>query len=192
MDHSRDWPFVSLSFFQQRSLTAKEASGILQVSIAPLVTQENRQAYEEYIVSDEAEVDWIEKSIDYQKEVGFAQFVRNYGEDFRNSTARKIHKLNQETGELVEVPDSSQPRYLPVWEMSPLLRFEDVNVDMMQEGDPRGIYGDLCLREGGIVMGGMDCQEPGGISSTNPATSTYAQILSIAAKETVEYLGDPS
>jgi hypothetical protein len=57
VDHSRDWPFVSLSFYQQRAFVTKRESGAIQVSIAPLVTEDNRLSYEEYIVSDEPEVD---------------------------------------------------------------------------------------------------------------------------------------
>jgi hypothetical protein len=37
VDHSRNWPFVALSSFQQRAFTTRSNSGVLQVSIHPFV-----------------------------------------------------------------------------------------------------------------------------------------------------------
>lgn len=193
VDHSRDWPFVSLSSYQQRAYTAKQNSGVLQVSIAPFVAQEDRAMWEEYIVSNEAEVDWIESSITYQSQVGAKDFIKDYGQSFRGNVnmSHSIKRRDPLTGEIVTVPFGSQDAHLPFWEMSPFLSFDDVNIDMLQEDDPRGYYGALCLAEGAIVIGEIEYHAPGGIDSPDATTSDYAQLLSIDAGKEVKYLGDP-
>lgn len=192
VDHSRDWPFVSLSFYQQRAYTAKQNSGVLQVSIAPVVSYTNRELWEEYIVSYEAEVDWIERSILYQNEVGADVFIPDYGESFRGDTNRShpIKVFDPILDKAVPL-EYTQDTFLPFWEMSPFLSFDEVNIDMLQEGDARGYYGSLSIAEGAIVIGDMNYYEPGGIDSPNPVTSSYAQLLSIDAGREVKYQGDP-
>ena len=36
IDHTRDWPFVTLSSFQQRALTAKRQAGALRIETNPV------------------------------------------------------------------------------------------------------------------------------------------------------------
>jgi hypothetical protein len=146
--------------------------------------------WEEYIVSDEAEVDWIERSITYQDEVNATPYIKDYGRNFRNDTFHSIktYKGNNVTDKAVPLIKVEEG-YIPFWEMSPFLSFDEVNIDMLQ--DERGLYGLTCLEEGVIVVGNMTYQEAGGIDSMNRRTSTYAQLLSIDAEQTVEYQGDP-
>lgn len=197
VDHSRDWPFVSLSFYQQRAFAAKANSGALQVSIAPWVQQSDRALWEEYVVSDEAEVDWIELSLDYQDTVGLSQFIRDYGTTFRGpipegQLLRDPYPIQRLNGfETAPIPDSASGEYLPFWEMSPFLSFRDVNVNLYEEGDIRGVYGNQSLAEAAIVMGEMVTAPPGDINSFIKETSDYAQLLSIDAETMVEYQGDP-
>lgn len=49
IDHSRDWPFVTLSSFQQRSSTVRKLSDTLLLSVCPLVTDQDRREYEQLI-----------------------------------------------------------------------------------------------------------------------------------------------
>ncbi len=193
VDHSRDWPFVSLSSYQQRAFTAKQNSGVLQVSIAPFVSREDRTLWEEYVVSNEAEVDWIERSITHQEQVGAGIFIKDYGKSFRGNVnvPHSIKHRDQLTGATFPVEYGVKESYLPFWEMSPFLSYDEVNVDMFQEDDLRGFHGSLCLAEGAIVVGDMGYHTPGGIDSPDPTTSAYAQLLSIDAGAEVVYLGDP-
>lgn len=193
VDHKRDWPFVTLSSYQQRAYTAKQNSGVLQVSIAPLVTNENRILWEEYIVSNEADVDWMERSIMEQDDVGEKAFIKDYGTSFRGNMSKpfSIQKRDLVTGDIRPMPYGAKKRYLPFWEMSPFLSFDEVNIDMMQPDDPRGAFGALCLAEGAIVIGDFEYHAPGGINSPDFITSSYAQLLSISEGEQVEYMGDP-
>jgi len=54
VDHTRTWPNVTLSSFQQRSATARSQSDALYVHINPLVKEVDRAAWEDYVVSEDA------------------------------------------------------------------------------------------------------------------------------------------
>jgi hypothetical protein len=51
VDHSRSWPFVTLSSFQQRASTARKLADALFVTICPIVSDENRTEWEDFVVS---------------------------------------------------------------------------------------------------------------------------------------------
>jgi hypothetical protein len=57
VDHTRKWPFVTISAFQQRAATARAQSGSLYVQVNPLVTLEEREEWEIYAVGPES--DWM-------------------------------------------------------------------------------------------------------------------------------------
>jgi hypothetical protein len=54
VDHSRDWPFVTLSSFQQRSSTARKLADALFVTISPIVSDENRKEWEDFVATDDS------------------------------------------------------------------------------------------------------------------------------------------
>jgi hypothetical protein len=191
VDHSRSWPFVALSYFQQRSLTARSNSGILQVSINTLVTEENRDEWERYVV-EELDSQWIQEAYDYQEETGVVEFIEDYGENFNVGVeSQKIARLNTEDHSRNYSPRDSGP-YLPYWEISPLLSNDDINIDILTDERQKS-YAELCLNTGRVVLGGMETGTPGGIKDSTPNSPTrrYAQLLSIAKGREIEYLGDP-
>jgi hypothetical protein len=49
LDQKTEWPLATLSNFQQRAGNARALSGVLYVSINPLVTEEQLPAWEEYV-----------------------------------------------------------------------------------------------------------------------------------------------
>lgn len=58
LDHQEaEWPFLTMSFFQQRSTTVRQLSGALYVALAPLVTESNKAAWETYVVGNDRE--WV-------------------------------------------------------------------------------------------------------------------------------------
>ncbi|KAL3925957.1 MAG: hypothetical protein SGILL_000058 [Bacillariaceae sp.] len=197
VDHSRDWPFVSLSFYQQRSFVTKKESGAIQVSIAPLVTSADRLLYEEYICSDEPETDWIFRSVVYQEEIGDGVYVRDYGRSFRADESHSIKMwASNETGSgTIPIPHEAQSslianeqNYLPLWEVSPFLSYNEVNIDLLRDG--RGPDGMASIEEGAVVVSDMLYAPPGGIDSSHRATSQYAELLSMEKGEEMEYQGD--
>ena len=50
IDYNDQWPFVTLSHFQERAGNARTLSQTLYVSLNPVVTREDRQAWEEYVL----------------------------------------------------------------------------------------------------------------------------------------------
>jgi hypothetical protein len=196
IDHDRDWPFVSLSFYQMRAFIARRNSGVVQLSIAPLVMDEDYDGWEEYVVSDEPQVAWMEESIAYQEIVGVDAFIDDYGVNFRNKTKHKIKVWSGDTVEDPPVPfidvddhDPSHHYHFPIWQISPFLSFNDVNIDILQ--DERGQYVTECVEQGAIVIGGLNYAPAGGMDSMYRQTATYARLLSIQAGRKVEYQGDP-
>lgn len=49
VDYHTQWPFMTLSSFQQRANNAKDLSGVLFLSIMPIVETDERQAWEQYV-----------------------------------------------------------------------------------------------------------------------------------------------
>jgi len=56
IDHSRKWPFVTLSSFQQRASTARSQSGALDIQISPLVLDAQRAEWENYTLHEN---EWV-------------------------------------------------------------------------------------------------------------------------------------
>jgi hypothetical protein len=54
VDHSRNWPFVTLSSFQQRSSTARKLADALFVTISPIVSDGNRKEWEDFVALDDS------------------------------------------------------------------------------------------------------------------------------------------
>ena len=50
VDHVRTWPFVTLSSFQQRASTARKQSGALYVHINPMVTEDQKDEWEVFVL----------------------------------------------------------------------------------------------------------------------------------------------
>jgi type II secretory pathway pseudopilin PulG len=185
VDHHRHWPFVALSSYQERAFTARSDSGVLQVSINHFVTEDKRDEWEEFAVSEDAQ--WIQDTIDYQETVGMDNFISDYGATFTNQESYSIAMYN-EKGARVDAPREGP--YLPTWEISPLLRRDNVNIDDFQkenDGEPAR----LCMESGTVVLGEMKLEPAGGIDHDSRETAFFAQLLSIAAGEEVEYQGDP-
>ncbi len=85
VDHIGNWPFVTVSFFQQRAFTARSNSGVLQVGIHSFVTEDQRDKWEKYVVSEKAK--WIKNTIDYQGNATVGRFINDYGPDFLTNEA---------------------------------------------------------------------------------------------------------
>jgi hypothetical protein len=185
VDHFREWPFVTLSSFQQRSLTARSLSKVLYVSIAPVVTDANKAEWEEFVVGEDAT--WIQEGYAYQEDVGLDAF--HGAETTATSTDPGPIFFMNERGEPV-VASGAGP-YLPHWEMSPLLSKNMVNLDVLANpvSAPKAR---LCLETQSVVIGALEAAPPGDASSdASSSTAFYSTLLSIAARENVSYKGDP-
>jgi hypothetical protein len=54
IDHRRSWPFVTLSSFQQRSSTARKLADALSVTISPIVSDNNRKEWEDFVTLEDS------------------------------------------------------------------------------------------------------------------------------------------
>jgi hypothetical protein len=139
----------------------------------------------------------IEHSILYQDEIGDGKFIRDYGRSFSDDPSHTIKKWNgNQTGAgTIPLPYAAQSNlivsnqtFLPFWEMSPFLSYDQVNIDILQ--DDRGRDAMKCIEEGAIVVGDMLYAPPGGRNHPHRDTSTYAQLLSMSDAIEKKYQGD--
>ncbi|KAG7365344.1 adenylate/guanylate cyclase [Nitzschia inconspicua] len=194
IDNNLDWPFVSLSFFQKRAHILKTQSGMLQVSVAPFVSQEYESDWEAYVVSEEPQVAWMEESLVYQENVGTRVFTSDYGINWRNDSQHKVKTWTGDTVHDRPIPSMMMANHsyqysIPFWQMSPFISYDEVNIDILQ--DDRGKYALECFEKGAVVIGGMHYAPAGGLTSNNRKTATFARLLSIQARQEVNYKGDP-
>lgn len=54
LDNEQTWPFVTLSAFQHRALTVRSLSGALLLTMNPIVSLEQKEAWENYSFYSEA------------------------------------------------------------------------------------------------------------------------------------------
>jgi len=57
IDHSREWPFVTLSSYQQRASAARSQSGALDVVLCPLVNETQRAEWDIFV--NQTKMDWM-------------------------------------------------------------------------------------------------------------------------------------
>jgi hypothetical protein len=91
VDHKRDWPFLTLSSFQERSATARSLSGALFVSINPLVKETERDEWEKFVVK---EAGWISAGYEYQEDLeldGFEKVQAALGEHEHDRSLQAEH-----------------------------------------------------------------------------------------------------
>jgi hypothetical protein len=181
------WPFVTLNDFQQRADDIRELSNSLFLSIVPVISEEERSAWEDYSVEN---IWWLENSRVYQEEgLGFTLTAAEGGGalDIASGIGDKIYIIGPD-GPLVD--ESSGP-YFPLWQDSPHFGRDitpNFNLAYYPEYAP---YIKKSLETGDMTMGGLDTAKPGDIHDPDRTTSFFARLLSAEADKVVDYLGDP-
>eukprot|EP00977_Amphora_coffeiformis_P019106 scaffold6899_cov183-Amphora_coffeaeformis.AAC.39 len=192
VDHNRDWPFVTLSSFQERATTAKDLSGSLMMSFMPVVTHSNRLQWENYTLND-PDNKWYHDAIDYQEQVGLhdldnAPPIRTDDPnlDLTSGIANYIYNFDKKTlGKATISPQAET--YLPIWQSSPVTQQSLVN----QNSASNSLGAQECLRYSEVVFDGMRSSKPGYGSDDNPVTSEIAWLLRMADRDpTKRYEGD--
>jgi hypothetical protein len=177
------WPFVTLNDFQQRADDIRLLSNSLFVSIIPVVTEEQRPAWEEYSLNNTG---WLEESRVYTEEgLGFA--LQKAPLDIARGIGDQIYIMGPD-GPLV---DQSSGPYFPLWQDSPHFGRDmtpNFNLAFYSEYAP---YIKKSLETGDMIMGGLDTAAAGDINDSDRTTSFFARLLSVEADEVVEYPGDP-
>lgn len=121
-DHKLGWPFVTLSSFQERAHTVKDLSGVLYLGFNPVVSREQRLAWENY-TNYHPDANWYQEGREYQKVIGIDDLdnrpqvktndpqldlstgVANYIYDFERGTADK------------GIISPEADFYLPIWQV---------------------------------------------------------------------------
>jgi hypothetical protein len=104
------WPFVSLPDFEAKGEQLVELSGALYFSLNPVVTEENREAWEEYTIQNH---EWLADSLSHW-----------HLQEMINQTIVSpfIYRRDVATGEAIPEDRPADPYYLPVWQVAPITR----------------------------------------------------------------------
>jgi hypothetical protein len=184
------WPFVTLNDFQQRAANIREFSNSLYVRIIPVISEEDRSAWEDYSVKN---IGWLDEARAYQEEKGLGFRALQVAEDsqdapldFSSGIGDKIYNIGPD-GPLV---DQGSGPYFPLWQESPHFGRDMTNYNVAYY--PKyAAYAKKSVETGKMTMGGLDTAMPGNIHDPDLTTSFFALLLSFAADKPVDYLGDP-
>lgn len=122
VNHSDDWPFVTLSSFQERASTVKVSSGVLYVGFNPIVPKEHLLVWENY-TNYNPTAQWYGEAREYQKEIGIDDLdnrpqVKTDDERLELTTgvANYIYDFQRDAGgKGVISPEDDW--YLPIWQV---------------------------------------------------------------------------
>jgi hypothetical protein len=191
------WPFVTLVDYQDLASTARELSKSLFVALVPIVSEDNRRAWEKYSVE---QAWWLEKAKEYNKEndLGFTRRVlkeeqavvpyveEGQGLNFSSGIADKIFVFTDEG----PVYDSGPGPFLPSWQEHPTFDRHVTNFNIVHYPD----YAPYALKvteTGEMALGGIDTAPPGEYDDPILTTKFFALLLSTNAGKPVRYKGDP-
>lgn len=118
----KDWPFVTLSSFQERSTTALALSGALNINLSPVVEKKIRGEWENYTQGPNSA--WYEQGRTYQKYLGYDHLdnrpemeTNDPNLDLSTGVANHVFDyLGQTTSGKAEISPQAD-RYLPVWQV---------------------------------------------------------------------------
>jgi hypothetical protein len=210
VSNNSTWPFVTIDQFQQRSASSLSLSGCLFLELAPIVTDENRLAWEEYSVANTA---WLTEGRAYQAEKGLGTMVG--GDPYVNrqivttidasstvvmaepavSMKKTKHRCKTSPGNslsLVLFRNLKAGPYFPIWQSSPIMPSPLDIVNFNMGTLPQyGQFVTNAASTGQIVLGGLHIAPAGGVSDPNPLTMGLAHIFSFHAGKQVNYTGEP-
>ena len=113
------WPKVTLPNFEIQAETAREQTQVEFLLFAPLVTHEDRFAYEAYTRQNQW---WIEESRNITlKKQGTLVETSDYvtDEEIPGYISQNINSGQKGNGTYVPIPNVTDRFYIPVWQVSP-------------------------------------------------------------------------
>jgi len=105
-----------------------------------------------------------------------------------NNLVDPLHTVD-ENG-MPHASQSTGPYYVPRWQSFPVLERSMTNENLFEDPTLSNIIKD-CIEQKKTVLGGFEFAPLGGVSDTHPDTVFFATIASMAAGESLKYLGDP-
>jgi hypothetical protein len=73
IDHNSNWPFMTLSWFQQRALTTRSLSGALMVTFNPYVTADKKAAWDNYSFNS-SDTYWHAQGLAYERQLHYENY----------------------------------------------------------------------------------------------------------------------
>ncbi|CAB9528546.1 Receptor-type guanylate cyclase gcy [Seminavis robusta] len=184
VDHKDHWPFSTLSFFQERATAARKQSGTLFTAVVPLVTYEDRDAWENYTRVDP--VGWIQEGLDAQDQWDPMRLGVSLP-----SYAGTVHPgyIVHDDWELGLIRDEGYGPYFPIWAASPVVKGL-VNFNL---GSLPTWLEEIAtsMQKNAVVIGRMLTPPPGNALHAGFLTRFFATLLSIKYAKPTEYQGDP-
>lgn len=187
-DKTENWPFLTISNFQQRATSTRAQSNALSIQINPKVTIDQRDEWEKFVKSDESYY-WIDEATDYQHRVGLFDFNPGlYGDRLARDGAWPIWYYGENQK---HVTDMTSGPYMPTWQSSPLFNYgNDVNENLYHP-----TYGhsgmDWAIKNESVVISEFITASPGDMFSWDLLAAKIALMQSTAQGELVQYQGDP-
>lgn len=194
LDHKDEthWPFETLTNFQQKAKHARQLSKALYLGISHAVSQDDFDAWEQYIQQPENQI-WIDETKAHQELLGLDGFAgeEHTHDDVHAVTGNEVDTMHyfSEDGHVVAVQPGSS-LYLPTWQISPYIPMGLVNEDILMDHYSREIALHV-MDSASALIGGFLTAPPGSVNSSNHDTSMFASLRSIQAQESTTYLGDP-
>lgn len=200
LHENQTWPFVTMDNFQQRSASTRSLSGSYFMELLPVVTEKNREKWEEYSVANKA---WLSEGREHQQKhsLGTTRSLELEDGDSvtgdvvltftggNSSISRKIFTFDETFNVVI---DPGPGPYYPIWQSSPVLPEPRDLVNYNVIHYPQyGKYVNKSALTGQIAIGGLDTALPGGIAHPDLPTSFFAYLLSFEAREWVNYTGEP-
>ena len=104
---SSSWPFVTLNNFQQRAASAKSLSSAYFLELLPIVSEENREQWEQYSVANKG---WLNEGREYQERFNLGA-VSGGGDD-----RQRVLQEEEEATTASNVHDTVEQRILQLSE----------------------------------------------------------------------------
>jgi len=118
----KNWPFVTLTSFQERAATIKRLSGALYIGMNPVVLQKDREQWEWYSTQS-PDAQWYQEAREYQKLLNFDHLdnrspVKSKDPDLNVTEGVASHIYNFDRSDDVKAIISPEAEYyLPVWQV---------------------------------------------------------------------------
>ena len=199
LDNTEPWPFMTLTWFQQRTLTTRSLSGALLITLNPLVTENMRSEWEDYSFNSE-DASWHQEGLDYQQELDYGAYglkfdakdvvQRDTPDPDLNLTGLSNHIFTlDDLGDAII--ETAKGPYLPVWETSPVFVRTLVNRNILT--DPEATKpANVSITSASVVFGGFEfAPDDLGKGDESPETKLYTTLLSISKKRPFPYVTSP-
>ncbi|GKZ01289.1 hypothetical protein MPSEU_001079900 [Mayamaea pseudoterrestris] len=196
---NKTWPFVAVSWWQQRCHTILSLSGALYIRLNPFIPSELRAEWEKYSFNS-TDAAWHAEGLDYQKALGFDKFGFQFDptkvverttiepELILNGLANHIYRLDEEKINAIIEPSTGP--YLVGWQMSPVFVRTLGNRNLLTDPESADTS-KIAFDTGTAVVGGMEYAPDSTSVNASQQSSFYSSLLSIQRRKSTAYISTP-